>query len=87
MSGIAFAMNRPDNSLSWVLRTSLAASGDDAMILIWVPSRSDMRGPWTLAKLASMEWSCLPIWKKFPTIGHANRPGGSGGFLDNMCLK
>ena len=68
-------------------RISLDAACDDAMILIWVPSRSDMIGPWTLAKLASMEWSCLPIWKMLPIIGHANGPGGSGGLLDKMCFK
>ena len=77
MMSEACIFGRLANNMSWVLRNSSAASGDDTMIAGLEPSFMDMMGPYFLARFWRLRWGKWPNMWRLPMTGRASGPGGS----------
>lgn len=66
---------------------SLATSEDDTIIVVTLPSRRDMSGPWTLARLAKERWGLDPSSSTLPIMGIGFGPGGKGNDLFVILLN
>nr|CAB3470713.1 unnamed protein product [Digitaria exilis] len=73
---------------SWVLITSLAASGEDTTTVGTEPSRSSMTGPYCLASSRRLRCGSGPIWCRLPRKGSFRGPGGRcrAGLLHLLCF-
>lgn len=83
LTRMGWETKRPESIRSCVFRTSAAAVGDEATTTSRVPNLMDMRSrPCDCVNFARVaRGSFLPTWKRFPTNGNGNGPGGSGNFV------